>query len=109
MAPPQKLPPAGTMSPVQRSGSHTSNLTSEFSIRVDPTTRQNAGRSANGLAPAPGGVNCPAGTTWADVTVVFGSACDARRSQGIDAARVCAPAPRALQSDTATTIRADKL
>ena len=51
-----ELLPAGT-SPVQRSGSRTSNFTSEFSIRVDPTTRQKAGRSANGLAPAPGGVN----------------------------------------------------
>ena len=96
-APPQKLLPAGMMSPVQRSaGSHTSNFTSEFAARVEATTRQKAGSSAKGCAAAapaaPGGVNAPARTACADVTVVFGIATVASRSHGDDAERSCASA-----------------
>ncbi len=104
--PPQKLLPAGMMSPVQRSvGSHTSNFTSEFTARVDATTRQNGGSSEKGCAAAApaatGGVNPPARTACDEVRVVFGSATVASRSHGDEAERSCASA-EAGQSSAAT-------
>jgi len=60
---------------------------SEDGVSVSET-RQNAGRLAK-LALAPdGALNCPAGTTFADVTVAFGRASDAKRVQSADAREV---------------------
>src|SRR5688572_15381333 len=97
IGPPQKELPAGMNAPVQPcAGIHTSNFTSELNIRVEATTRQNAGRSENGAAavapPGRGGVNAPAATDCAEVIVVSGSAVAASRSQGDDAGARCASA-----------------
>jgi hypothetical protein len=52
-------------------GSQTSKWISESLVGLDTAmTRQNAGRLIE--LPAPEGMNAPAGTSTADVTVVFG-------------------------------------
>src|SRR5262245_50213316 len=64
-------------------GSHSSILMSESAVGLSvAATRQNAGRSANGLPPPrpPGCENAPAATASAAVIVAFGSAADARLS-----------------------------
>src|SRR5580658_7105714 len=70
-------------------GSQTSILMSESSLGFKvAATRQNAGRSLKPTAGAavppkvlPGGVNSPAATDWASVTVVFGRDSETRLSQ----------------------------
>jgi hypothetical protein len=73
-------------------GSQTSILMSESAEGVSvAATRQKAGNWLNcGTAgPVPGRVNPPAGTIWAKVIEVFGSARDDRLSHDALALRVC--------------------
>src|ERR1700680_2499324 len=66
-------------------GSQVSDLMSEScdGVRVN-ATRQNAGRSANSAAAPAGGLNCPAGTTCAEVTAVFGRVSEVGRAQAAE-------------------------
>src|ERR1700720_3705899 len=75
-------------------GSQVSVLMSESceGVRVN-ATRQNAGRSANSAAAPAGGLNCPAGTTCAEVTDAFGRVSDIRRIQAAESAERCAEGP----------------
>src|SRR6185503_10926157 len=66
-------------------GSHTSTLMSESLVGVSvAATRQNSGRPLYGFGPRaaapPGGANCPAGTSWASVTLASLSAVPANAS-----------------------------
>src|SRR6185295_17949147 len=79
-------------------GSHTSILMSESAVGFNvAATRQNAGRSTNGLPPRPPGcVKAPAATVSAAVIVADGRASDARLSQ------VAARAAVAVRSEQAS-------
>ena len=85
MAPAHPPVPIALNLPFQPStGSHTSILILESLVGFTvAATRQNGGRSAYGIAgprAVAGGVKPPAGTDWASVIVVSGSASDARLS-----------------------------
>src|SRR5688572_18029901 len=93
--------PFHTVPPVAPSargaGSHTSILMSDSAVGLSvAATRQNAGRSANGLPPPrpPGWVKAPAATVSTVVTVACGNASEARLSQ-VAAAAGTAPAAHA--------------
>src|ERR1700676_5372581 len=67
-------------------------MESREGVRVN-ATRQNAGRSANSVAALAGGVNCPAGTTCAEVTDAFGRVSDIRRVHAAESAERRAEGP----------------
>src|SRR6185295_3736896 len=84
-------------------GSHTSILMSESAVGLSvAATRQNAGRSANGLPPPrpPGWENAPAATASAAVIVACGNATDERLSQ------LAAAAGAGLTAHTASVVSA---
>src|SRR6266851_854979 len=93
--PPYPPLPAPSNFPFQEVGNHTSSLMTESLVGFDtPTTRQNAGTST--AVVVLGGVNDPAGTAVADVSMVLSGkpASPARLSQdrtGDDVLLVAAP------------------
>src|SRR6185369_15319733 len=88
-------------------GSHTSILMSESALGFSvAATRQNAGRSANGLPPRPPGCeNAPAATASAAVIVAFGIACDARLSHVAACAAAAVNEHTIANPDEASVVR----
>src|SRR5436190_24169759 len=88
-------------------GSHTSILMSEAAVGLSvAATRQNAGRSANGLPPRPPGCEkAPAATASAAVIVALGSASDARLSHVAACAAAALSVEQAMANPNATTGR----
>src|SRR6185436_16018242 len=88
-------------------GSHNSILMSESAVGLSvAATRQNAGRSANGLPPRPPGCeNAPAPTASAAVIVACGSASEARLSHVAACAATALSAEHAIANPNTVTRR----
>src|SRR6266850_2315479 len=109
MTPAQPPLPTAWNFPFQAAaGSHTSIRMSESDDGLSvAATRQKAGSWRNwGTGAVPGRVNPPAGTIWANVIDVFGSARDDRVSHGAAAASACPSiiSARRTAHDTPVTV-----
>src|SRR5688572_20553896 len=103
------LPTAWNLPFQPDAGSHSSILMSDSLVGVSvAATRQNAGRSANGLAPPrpPGWVKAPAPTGWAIVTAPLLSLAVARLSHV--AAAAARPSNISSAAHAAVTTRAER-